>query len=386
MLLVVLTGLVAFALILVLGAYAPDYRSARNGGAHALSNAATGYSGLVTLAEATGRNPVIVRSESQLDSEDLAVLAPPHGRTALDTALQPRRGRVTLVILPKWYTAGDPDRTGWVYRIGLREEMDPEAVLAPANRLEVDRHRGSRGKPLRTLPDWAPPELRFTAPAALQTISGPDVQPIVTDQAGRAVVARVGDGQLYVLADPDLFANHGIADRRQAAAALALLDFLNVTDAESILFDVTLNGLGRQPSPLRLAFDPPFLGVTLALVAALLLAGLQALVRFGPARRPERAIAFGKSALVANAAALVRKAGRERALGALYAQMIRERAIAAFAVPARLRGSAVDDYLDRLEGRSRFSELADRAANAWDRKDMVAAAQALHDWQGENRK
>ena len=43
--------------MLVLGAYAPDLRSGHNGGAHALSNAATGFSGLVRLAEATGRNP-----------------------------------------------------------------------------------------------------------------------------------------------------------------------------------------------------------------------------------------------------------------------------------------------------------------------------------------
>jgi hypothetical protein len=275
---------------------------------------------------------------------------------------------------------------GWVDRVGLRDKADPEATLAPDYRLKVERHRGSRGKPLVTVPDWAPPELRFTAPAALQTISGPDLKPLVTDSAGRAVVAQVGDSQMFVLSDPDLFANHGIADRRQAAAALALLDYLNVTDAESILFDVTLNGLGSARSPLRLAFDPPFLGVTLALTAALLLAALQALVRFGAPRRAERAIAFGKAALVANAAALVRKAGRERALGARYAQMIRDRAIAAFAVPPRLRGSAVDEYLDRLEGRRPFSELAEQAENAGDRKELLAAAQALHSWQGEHGK
>ena len=51
MLIVVAIGAVAFIAMLVLGAYAPDLRSGRNGGSHALSNAATGFSGIVRLAE-----------------------------------------------------------------------------------------------------------------------------------------------------------------------------------------------------------------------------------------------------------------------------------------------------------------------------------------------
>ena len=63
-----------------------------------------------------------------------------------------------------------------------------------------------------------------------------------------------------------------MGDERQARAALALLDFLNSTGAKSVLFDVTANGLGRSRSPLRLAFDAPFLAVTLTIFVAMLLA------------------------------------------------------------------------------------------------------------------
>lgn len=79
MLLIAAIGTLAFLAMLVLGAYAPDLRSGRNGGTHALSNGATGFSGLVRLAEATGRNPHVVRSVNELDSEDLAVITPDHG-------------------------------------------------------------------------------------------------------------------------------------------------------------------------------------------------------------------------------------------------------------------------------------------------------------------
>jgi hypothetical protein len=382
--LVVAIGIVAFAGMLILGAYAPDLRSGRNGGAHALSNAATGFSGIVQLARATGRNPRILRNEGFLDTEDLVVLTPETGATDMSTVLARRATKPTLVVLPKWNTVADPSRSGWVRARGLRPAWDPERVLAPAHPLRVRRHR-SGGTLLRTVPAHAPRGLRFIAPGPLQTVGGPGIKPIVTDAAGRAILVQFGDQPLYLLADPDLLSNRGMADRGQAAAALAMIDFLNSTGAKSVTFDVTLNGLGQTRSPLRLMFDPPFLAATLAIAAALLLAGLQALTRFGPPRRPERAIAFGKAALIDNAAALVRQARREAGLGGRYAEMIREKAVTVFGVPARLRDNAVIEYLDKLDGRASFSALASAAAGARTKEELVDAAQALHRWQGEKK-
>ena len=132
-------------------------------------------------------------------------------------------------------------------------------------------------------------------------------------------------------------------------------------------------------------FDPPFLAATLAIAAALLLAGLQAIASFGAPRRPERAIAFGKAALIDNAASLARQARREAALGGRYAEMIREKAVTVFGVPAKLRDSAITDYLDKLDGRESFSALASAADRARSREQLLEAAQALHRWQGEKK-
>jgi len=44
--LMLLLGIVGFSGVLLLGAYAPDLQSGRNGGTHALSNSAVGFSGL----------------------------------------------------------------------------------------------------------------------------------------------------------------------------------------------------------------------------------------------------------------------------------------------------------------------------------------------------
>ncbi len=395
----VLVGIAGFVGMLVLGAYAPDLRSGHDGGAHALSNAAVGYSGLVRLAEATGRHPRIVRDEHGFGHDDLLVITPENGTVDVSKPLM-RRGKPTLVVLPKWNTARDRDHDGWVRYVGLDPPFVPEGVLAPATRLHV-AHRRSFGRPLVVAPEMG--AIALHAPRPLQVITRSDpipaarggtgragsvrggiLRPLITDGAGGIVLAQVDDGVEYVLSDPDLLSNQGIRDERQAAAALAILDWLNINQPTGIDFDVTLNGLGQGRSPLRLAFDPPFLAMTLALAAALLLAGLHATTRFGPARPRERAIAFGKAALVDNTAALVRKAGRQGIMGPRYAAVVRERARARFGIAARVQGAELDAALDRLPGRARFGDLADAAATARTPADMLAAARALDDW-GERR-
>ncbi|WP_157220352.1 hypothetical protein [Flavisphingomonas formosensis] len=378
--LLLVIGILGFLGTLVLGAFAPDLRSGHNGGAHALSTAAVGFGGIVRLAEATGRNPVILRNDTLFDTEDLVVLTPETGLEDMGKILARRAVKPTLVILPKWATVADPDKTGWVREAGLVLRAAPEAVFAPQFRFSVSRHR-SGGRPLRSVD--VPPAIQFAAARPLQTIAGKELRPLITDDRGGIVLAQLGTRPLYVLADPDLLSNIGMADARQAQSALTLLDYLNSGGATSIKFDVTLNGFGAAPSPLKLAFEPPFLAMTLAVAIALMMVAMQALARFGPARRRERAIAFGKAALIDNTAALVRKAGREAALGRRYADVVRDLAVAAFGVPARLHDGAIDDYLDGLGGRERFSDLANQARDAGDRHAMLAAAQRLHRWKQE---
>src|SRR5579872_3598897 len=139
MLLITAIGALAFIAMLVLGAYAPDLRSGHNGGSHALSNAATGFSGLVRLAEKTGRKPVIVRSVPDLNSENLAVVTPDSGSADLSDILKTRGPRATLVVLPKWWTMADPAHPGWVRILGLDFPQDAEGVLAPDTKLKIAR-------------------------------------------------------------------------------------------------------------------------------------------------------------------------------------------------------------------------------------------------------
>ncbi|HSI16472.1 MAG TPA: hypothetical protein VK980_01785 [Sphingomonas sp.] len=373
-------GILGFVATVVLGAYAPDLRSGNNGGGHALSNAAIGFSGIVQLAQDTGRNPVIIRDDKRLDGDALVVLTPEAAATPMGNVLTTRKGKPTLVILPKWLTMADPTHPGWVRYIAPVPPSEPEGVLAPANVLKIRQYR-SGGRPLTSEGDWTP-QFGFNAPRPLQVMSGKGLVPLITDGHGGVVLGRLAD-KFWVLSDPDLLSNRGLVDADQAKAALAMLDYMNPEGAGEVDFDVTLNGLGHAPSPLKMMFQPPFLPMTLAIVAALILAGWQAFGQFGAPRRRARAIAFGKAALIDNAAALVRRARREKTLGGRYADVVRERAAIVFGVPARLRDGAIDAYLDRLGRGAKFTDLAEAARSARDRHEVLDAAQALHKWQWE---
>jgi hypothetical protein len=220
----------------------------------------------------------------------------------------------------------------------------------------------------------------------VRTIGSNDLSSIVTAPNGQSVVARVlRQPQLYILSDADLIANHGVATAERAQSAVALIG--QIAPGQPVIFDVTLNGYGSSRSLLRLAFTPPFLGLTLCLMMAGLLALLAGFVRFGPPLRDLRAVAFGKAALVANSARLIVQAQRVQHFAATYADHVRHSVARRMHAPANLSGSDLDAWLDRL-GRGRtggdraksFSGLAAALTTASSGSEAVARARALGQW------
>ena len=380
--LILIIGVLGFVGMMVLGAYAPELGERGDAGTHALSHSAVGFAGIVRLLNDTGGRALVVRDDRRLGSEDLLVVTPSPSRLGgLRPIVQQRRVKPTLIVLPKWSTEKDRTRPSWVrYHSPLPAEWVARNVRGIID-VKVLRVR-SGGLPLVRHPNL-PPSVRFRAPRTLQTISGAGLVPLLTDGAGRIVLAQLGEERTYLLADPDLLSNAGVKNPAQAEAAIALLADLNSTGAETVQFDVTLDGLGRTSSLLRLAFDPPFLALTIGLAIAGLLAGFHGLGRFGAPRVRPRAIAFGKTALIDNTAAVVHLARREVAFGGHYAALIRERAAIAFRAPSRLKDGALDAYLDGIGGSTKFTDLAHQVEQATDRGKLVEAARALYEWEGK---
>ena len=376
------TGIVAFFLFLLLTAYAGNLRG--GGGdprAHALSKTAVGFHGLVRLVELSGGRSRLVRSEEDLQTPDLLVVMVETGTQPerLFDLLQKRASRPTLIILPKWQVVRDPMRPGRVLSAGQLPDFAVARVLGNGES-GIGIGSGS-AKGGRLYGDSYFEGISLRAPESIQIATGQELTPLLPSGDG-AVLAQWGDGPHYLLADPDLMNNQGLADPERAAAAIRMLGLMSVPEAETVAFDLTLNGLGTGRSPLRLVFEPPFLPLTLALFLAALLAGLHGAFRFGAPAESARALAFGKSQLVENSAGLFKLARREHRAGAAYADLVREAAAHDSGAHLALRDAELDAYLDRVspEGRPRFSELAERARDAGDRSQLLAAARALFQW------
>ena len=377
-----LASLFAFCAALALLAYAPDLRRGDDGGAHALSRSAVGFAGLAEALRLSGRPVVVNRAALPRGARGglLIVTPPPEAdRKAIDSL---GFAGPVLVTLPKWLAEPASGHRGWVEKGGLidptwlpRGSLAAAAGLSRRNGLSRSRLTGRVGG--RTL------ELKTGPVDALQSLAAPGWIPVLRDETGAVILARAPDRPLYLLSDPDLLNTHGLRDVDTLGAGLTLLAALRSGDGPFI-FDVRLNGLGRERSALRLLFDPPFLAVTLCLAAAAALAGFQAFCRFGPLRPGGRTIALGKAALVDNTAALIRLAGREHRMGGRYADLTADLAARAVGAPRGLGGEALVAFLDRLGARRRpadtLAELGVQARMAPSPERLVEVARRLFDW------
>ncbi len=399
---IILVGILTFgAMMLAIAFDGGEAGSAGDGRSHALSVSATGYKGLYDLVERT-RGARLVRDEAGLATDDLLIVAlEPRSRAEDVQRLVDARRGPTLFILPKWVTVASDENSGWV-RI-----LSPGAGAAGLQALGggLERRSGGPGAGSGVAGQGLVSGIRFAVPDSPQAVDGKRAVTLVPLADDAALVAQLLGEPHYLVADPDLLANHALDDMERARTAIALIDALSPTRGP-VAFDLTVNGFGRTSSPtlLRLAFEPPFIAMTLALLVAGILAGLHGANRFGPVARELRAFAFGKADLVENSAGLVRLARREARLGPAYADVIRQEAARALHAPAGLEGEALDAWIDRAARRpaaepargrlltlrslptapaaAPFSELARNVETARDRHQLLAAARTLSSWRG----
>lgn len=388
----VLVGVFSFSAFLALSAYAPDLRSGQDGRGHALSKSAIGFAGLVQLLREEGRSVLISRSArvqqgGSATARPLLILTPEPGSPPKAVAAFRSRGWI-LIVLPKWAVAPQPLRQGWVDKAGLLEDRVVAAPLgALLNKVAIEHRRGVASAVLHAAPSTPLDQrtaLQLGRIDSLQTVSGPGLTPVLIDEQGRAVVARYAQSRVFVLADPDIFNNQGLAQLANARAANAVVGLFG---AGPIVVDVTLDGFQRGRSLLRLMFEPPLLGVLICLAAAAALMGLHAAGRFGPPQRPVRSLALGKQALADNSAGLIRMARREPRMAEGYAALARETVAGAVGVPRDLSAGEAGGMLDRL-GAARgvsapYSQLVAEAEAVKTNGDLMRLARRLYDWRLE---
>ena len=359
-------------------------RGTNNGGAHAGGKGLNGFAALASLMEARGWDVTHSSNKAGLQSEDLVVLTPPmdmDGAELAELVTARRHLGPTIVILPKWQAYPPPRPPagagkGWVI---LDQPRSPQwRGFEDETRIAIGAARG-----------WQAGSLAGTlrAPKAVQSAEASNrLVPLVvsSDDPDRILAAQANDGgglPLVFVFEPDLLDNMGLAQASNAILADGLLNRAASGRGRRVLFDLTLNGFGRTPNLLTLAFTPPFLAATLCLLLAAFAIAWRAFNRFGPPLREQRQIAFGKAQLVRNSAGIILRTGRFHLLGRPYAELVHSRM-----AKLRLRhrqdegeaGTALDAALAArgVEAGS-FTIEAERLRAARKPNDVLRAAQAL---------
>lgn len=366
-----------------LSAYAPDFDEGSEVEAHALSKSAIGYEGLRVLMEASGIASNVDRGHGDVDGHpSLIVLTPPSESDDLKKLTATDDGTPRLVILPKWIPFADPAGIGRVLKGPVYDKDTVADVAKDLSKNSMIAHQPKPEVPaLAADPHWSPVPGPLAKIDTLQTISGKDWLPLLSAPKGGAVLARLNGTAIYVLAEPDLVNTHGLKDLPTAALALQIMRKLRADDGP-IIFDVTLNGLGREPSLLRELFAPPFLGATLCAIFTALLIGFHAAVRFGSPPPTAPVYARGKLALVSNAAEMIRLLKREPNMAWRYAQTTRNLVVRALGVRRHLgpqESDAVFKTLEQGSGTS-YDRLRAEAGQVHGRVDLVQVARKIYEW------
>ena len=388
---VILVGVFSFSAFVVLFAFAPDLRTGADGGAHALSKSAVGYAGFTALLKARGIPTVISRSPAGSGGREGLIVLTPSPYTSSDEITAFGKDRPILVVLPKWGAAPDPRHRDWVRKAGLGMQSATAASLLKdlAASSQVAHREGVATPRLQGRGGAFAAGAQLTPGGIdrLQTLSGEGWTPELTDEFGRMVLAASNKHRnVHVLAEPDLINTQGLKSLETARVGSAVIDALRPASG-GVTIDVSLAGFARGRSLLRTMLEPPLLGATLCALAAALLAGLHAFVRFGPPLRRARAVALGKGALVDNSAALVRMAHKEPRLLGAYADLVQGLAAKAAGRHAGLEVDSRTGWLARL-GKLRgadanLEELVDEAGRAKGRADTLSVARKLHQWRLE---
>ena len=367
-------------------------------GANTYSVSALGQAGFYDLLKRLGR-PVgrgLEDSVAQAGPEGVVILAEPdlgrlwttpEGRRLLEA---PR----LLLALPKRGGRTESARRGWISQAWLLPQAQADLLLRWADK---------SGATLRApWPEtWTINELGPAPTPAdsegVQLMRPGRLRPVVACPEGILVgEMRIGERTVWVLADPDPLANHGLVKGGNAAFMLALVDRLRRNQGAPLVFDETAHGFRRlDGSLLGLMFKFPFVLVVLLAAFAAALAAWAGSARFGALRRPRPVLDFGKAGLIANGARLLNYAGRQKEILRLHARLTLRSAALALGAPQGMDEMSLAAWLDR-HGRLKDPRLSLSGQALW-RQTLAAgeggadenlarlltAVRQLHFWKEE---
>ncbi len=205
----------------------------------------------------------------------------------------------------------------------------------------------------------AKPDAKTKPPKTKQS----PITPIVSSKDGILLGEFYsGKKKIWILSDPDVIANHGLANGDNAAFVVRLLEKLT-PDGKRILFDETIHGFSLPPTLWLALFQPPWIAVTLAFLALTTTLGFAALNRYGAAVELPTELKPGKQLLIENTAGVLSARGSSPWIIGEYARTtVRDTALK-LRLPPRLRG--LDAMLTALTEAERGKKISQPIRSLW---------------------
>ena len=354
------------------------------------SRSAIGHAGIADTLQRLGVPVVKSRNNSadKLGKNGLLILAEPRPAAVSEPELRALlNARAVLLVLPKWTGRESENKPGWLDAAVEKPPAQAQwALNLVAGGGEVVRERQP--------PLWGTnllersPQLETPA----QLMRSVPMRAIIDGPSGILLGELTKNRAIWVLADPDVIANHGIGRGENAALALAIINRLRGRDG-SVVFDETIHGyLAQSASPLALLVQFPFVVATFMVAAALGLLLWATMARFGAPQTAPPPLSAGRQGLLQNVAQLITFAGHQQVMVRRYVQETVSETAHQLHAPRGLSGEPLARWLTRV-GEARgvtvdcaavideVEQLADRRRS--DLGPLVRLAREIHRWRRE---
>ena len=384
----ILVGLLSFAGAAYFTIYG-DAGAARTAGANAYSFSAIGHRAFVETLRRLDIPVLVSRKDSAAKAGRSAVLiiAEPRGGPRTDAAIDDLlvAGRV-LMVLPKWKGRVDEDRPNWLKSAALLPLAHVEKTL---------RHVVPDGRIKRvTVPvSWELEPIGVTPTlSAPQLMEATLLKPLVASDQGILVGELVlGEQRIWILSDPDLISNHGLGLGENAVHSVSLIEAIRPVGG-TVIIDETIHGFRQEPSLARAMLEFPFVVATIQAVVTVLALVWAATGRFGAPVASTRPLEASKSALIDNAAGLLRYGGHGPQVLLRYVSVSLWDVARRMHAPREIDEAALIKWVDRVgEARGLWTKYrtlrseVDAIAGAANAKSwrLVQAAQKVYRWKQE---
>jgi hypothetical protein len=381
-------GIASFAGMMLLFTIGEDLFPTRSVQPSTYSKSAIGHQAWVRLLQNTGRPVLVSRNDSVSKSHGggMLILAEPSTegdeRQPLDELMTADR---LLVVLPKYTANASLLNRNWAETVNRIDTTYIGNVLRQVTKtglvLQLDKAPAWQVSDLGSAPDLPRPQL----------IVASNLKPLIATTRGILLGETEIDGStIWVLADPDLISNHGIARGANAQLALTIVDRLR--QGGPVIFDETIHGYYLDPNLLKALFEFPLVFVTTAAIAAIAVLLWASTGRFGAPTREEPPLRMGKSTLVAAGADMLTFGQHDVPIAQRYRKVVLDDVGRRIHAPLLADERTLGAWLDRVGQargtRQKFTRLWGdfeilQGSGTHQARLLLGAAQELYRWKEE---